>query len=93
MLGLDLFPSFGKRNGPLSISEGQHRSSGNPGPEKGVAQGVVPPVAVVAPFGYVNSMWVDSKNGRKPAETSVILEFVPHIENNMMTQHRNRLPI
>lgn len=48
--------------------------------EQGIAQGVVPPMAVVAPHGYSNSMWVDSKDGGKPAETNVIRELLPHIE-------------
>lgn len=61
--------------------------------EQGVAQGVVPPMVVVAPHGYANSMWVDSKDGRKPAETNVIRELLPHIENTyrVMPDRRQRI--
>lgn len=61
--------------------------------EQGVAQGVVPPMAVVTPHGYTNSMWVDSKDGRKPAETNVIQELIPHIETTyrVLPDRRQRI--
>lgn len=49
--------------------------------EAAVDLGVARPMLVVTPDGYLNSMWVDSKSGHKPAETNLIRELIPHIEN------------
>ena len=43
--------------------------------------GVIGPVIVVFPNGYVDSFWADSWDGAKPAETNVALEPVPHVEH------------
>lgn len=48
--------------------------------ETGVNKHVFPPLIIVAPDGYDNSMWVDSFDGTKPAETNLIKELIPSIE-------------
>ena len=40
---------------------------------------------VVFPNGLVNSLWVDSKDGRVPMETLVIKELLPHIDATFRT--------
>jgi Putative esterase/Secretion system C-terminal sorting domain len=47
--------------------------------------GVIGPVIVVFPNGYVDSFWADSWDGAKPAETNVALELVPHVDANYRT--------
>lgn len=49
--------------------------------EVAVDLGVARPMVIVTPDGYLNSMWVDSKSGHKPAETNLIRELIPHIES------------
>lgn len=50
--------------------------------ETGICNNDVPPLIIVAPDGYDNSMWVDSLDGKKPAETNLIKELLPSIEQS-----------
>jgi enterochelin esterase-like enzyme len=47
--------------------------------------GVIGPVIIVFPNGYVDSFWADSWDGAKPAETNVALELVPHVDATYRT--------
>ncbi len=47
--------------------------------------GVIGPVIIVFPNGYVDSFWADSWDGAKPAETNVALELVPHVDSHYRT--------
>lgn len=61
--------------------------------ETSMAAGLLPPVIIVTPDGHTNSMWVDSKDGRKPAETQVIKEIIPFVEKafRIMPGRSNRI--
>jgi S-formylglutathione hydrolase FrmB len=61
--------------------------------EAAVDLGVVRPMLVVTPDGYLNSMWADSKSGHKPAETNLVRELMPHIESafRCMADRRHRV--
>ncbi|MCP3888074.1 MAG: hypothetical protein GY702_04260 [Desulfobulbaceae bacterium] len=48
--------------------------------ETGINKHILPPLVIVAPDGYENSMWVDSLDGKKPAETNLIKELIPSVE-------------
>lgn len=48
--------------------------------ETAVETGAAPPMILVTPDGYTDSMWMDSIDGKKPAETCLIKELIPHIE-------------
>jgi enterochelin esterase-like enzyme len=53
--------------------------------DSAIRAGKVPPVLVVFPNGLVNSLWVDSKDGRVPMETVVVRELLPHIDATFRT--------
>jgi len=53
--------------------------------EKAVKAGIVRPMIAVFANGYKDSMWADSKDGGKPAETNVIRELIPHIDSTYRT--------
>ncbi len=53
--------------------------------ESALAAGIIGPVIVVFPSGYEDSMWADSFNGAKPAETDVIRQLIPHVDANFRT--------
>ncbi|NIP22567.1 MAG: alpha/beta hydrolase fold domain-containing protein [Phycisphaerae bacterium] len=55
------------------------------GLEKAMAAGVIGPMIVVFPNGHRDTMWADSKDGAKPAETNVICELIPHIDSKYRT--------
>lgn len=61
--------------------------------ETSMAAGLLPPVVVVTPDGHTNSMWVDSKDGRRPAETQVIKEIIPYVDKTfrILPGGRNRI--
>jgi len=48
--------------------------------EKAGEKGLTDPMIIVAPDGYANSMWIDSIDGKKPAETNLVKELIPYIE-------------
>jgi len=45
-------------------------------------KGLIGPMIIMFPDGYKNAMWADSKSGKKQAETNVIKEILPYLENN-----------
>jgi endo-1,4-beta-xylanase len=53
--------------------------------EKAYQAGLISPVIVVFPNGYNNSMWADSKNGTKPAETNILPELISHVDSGYRT--------
>ncbi|MCI0676048.1 MAG: esterase family protein [Phycisphaerales bacterium] len=53
--------------------------------EEALAAGVIGPVIVVFPNGYVDSFWADSIGGDKPAETDVMAQLIPHVDENFRT--------
>ncbi len=61
--------------------------------QEAVDADVMPPAIVVFPSGYRNSMWADSKNGEKPAETNVVRELIPHVDATYrtLTQRESRV--
>lgn len=54
--------------------------------EKEWAAGVGEPAIIVFPNGYIDSMWADSYDGSKPAETNLMPELINHIDANYRTQ-------
>lgn len=50
---------------------------------------VVGAMAILFPNGHVNSMWADSRSGKKMIETNVIHEILPYVEDNYKVS-RNR---
>jgi endo-1,4-beta-xylanase len=55
------------------------------GLEKTIAAGVIGPTIIVFPNGHRDTMWADSKDGAKPAETNVIRELILHIDSTYRT--------
>lgn len=53
--------------------------------EQAVEFGFAGPMIIVFPDGFENSMWADSRNGRKPAETNFIRELVPFVDARYRT--------
>jgi len=53
--------------------------------DSAIREGKIPPMLVVFPYGMINSMWVDSKDGSVPMETVVVKELVPHIDETFRT--------
>lgn len=49
------------------------------------AAGIIGPVIVVFPNGYLNSLWADSIDGTKPAETDIVQQLIPHVDANFRT--------
>ncbi len=50
-----------------------------------IEKGLIRPAIAVFANGYENSRWADSKDGKKPAETNVIRELIPHIDATYRT--------
>ena len=48
--------------------------------ERVVESGLLDPMILVAPDGYMDTMWVDSADGEKPAWTHLMEELIPHVE-------------
>ncbi len=53
--------------------------------EKAIDEGKLRPVIAVFANGYKNSWWADSIDGTKPAQTNVIKELIPYIDENYRT--------
>ncbi|MBI5863453.1 MAG: hypothetical protein HZB38_02860 [Planctomycetes bacterium] len=53
--------------------------------ENARAAGVIGPVIIVFPNGYLNSLWADSYDGAKPAETDVVAQLIPHVDSHFRT--------
>lgn len=53
-----------------------------------MAQGRIPPMIVVFPWGMPYSMWCDSKSGAVPMESVVLDDLIPHIDATFRTQAR-----
>jgi enterochelin esterase-like enzyme len=53
--------------------------------ESAIDDGIVGPMIVVFPDGHGDARWADGKDGKKPAETNVIRELIPHIDANYRT--------
>ncbi len=58
--------------------------------EQAKQAGLIGPVIVVFPNGYVNSMWADSKNGAKPAESNIVPELIAHVDSAYRTLAERR---
>ena len=50
-----------------------------------IEAGTLPPFLIVFPNGLVNNMWTDTKDGRRPVETILIKELLPHIDATFRT--------
>lgn len=53
--------------------------------ERAMELGFIDDVIIVFPDGYGNSMWGNSIDGTKPAETNIIEEIIPYIDANFRT--------
>jgi endo-1,4-beta-xylanase len=53
--------------------------------EQAIEQGIVGPMIIVFPRAYGNTFYANSKNSRKPTETNVIRELIPHIDSEYRT--------
>jgi enterochelin esterase-like enzyme len=53
--------------------------------EEADATGIFGKTIIVFPNGYSNSMWADSHDMLKPAETNFIQELIPHVDANYRT--------
>lgn len=80
--GADRYPVIYHLHGLGSNQGGSQNTSVPLSFEKAEDQGIIGPVIVVFPNAYQNSMWADSFDGAKPAETNVIVELIPHVEAN-----------
>jgi enterochelin esterase-like enzyme len=56
-----------------------------PALEAAVASAIIGPAIIVFPNGYGNSMWADSWDMTKPAETNVIREVIPYVDSHYRT--------
>lgn len=52
---------------------------------RAIAQGAVRPMIIVFPNGLSDGMWVDSKDARRPLETILIHELIPHVDREYRT--------
>lgn len=50
------------------------------------AAGLIGPVIIVFANGYLDSLWADSIDGSKPAETDVMQQLIPHVDANFRTR-------
>lgn len=53
--------------------------------EQAAAQGIIGPVIIVFANGYLDSLWADTIDGTKPAETDVIRQLIPHVDAEFRT--------
>lgn len=53
--------------------------------EAAVRAGLVQELIIVFPDGFQDSFWADSVNSAKPAETHLVQELLPYIDNNFRT--------
>jgi endo-1,4-beta-xylanase len=53
--------------------------------EKARDMGIIGPVIIVFPDGYKDSFWADSFDRTKPAETNIIAELIPYVDENFRT--------
>lgn len=53
--------------------------------EKAKEQGIIGPVIIVFPDGYRDSFWADSFDRSKPAETNLVQELIPYVDQNFRT--------
>lgn len=53
--------------------------------EAAVRAGLVQELILVFPDGFQDSFWADSVNSAKPAETHLVQELLPYIDNNFRT--------
>ena len=53
--------------------------------ERARATGLIGPIIIIFPNGYLNSMWGDSFDGAKPAETNLVKELIPHVDQTYRT--------
>lgn len=49
-------------------------------------QGVIGPVIIVFANGYLDSLWADSIDGTKPAETDVAFQLIPYVDAHFRTR-------
>jgi len=52
---------------------------------RAMARGAVRPMIIVFPNGLPDGMWVDSKDARRPLETILIHELIPHVDRAYRT--------
>lgn len=58
--------------------------------ERATEMGIIGPVIIVFPDGYKDSFWADSFDKIKPAETNIIAELIPYIDENFRTLRNAR---
>jgi len=61
--------------------------------EKARDMGIIGPVIIVFPDGYKDSFWADSFDRTKPAETNIIAELIPFVDENFRTLRSVRFRI
>jgi len=61
--------------------------------EKARDMGIIGPVIIVFPDGYKDSFWADSFDRTKPAETNIIAELIPYVDENFRTLRSARFRI
>ncbi|UCC68410.1 MAG: hypothetical protein JSV79_00280 [Armatimonadota bacterium] len=66
-------------------NESSHNEIMVPAIEEAVAAGIIKPMIVVFPNGCEDVYWGDSKDGSKPAETTIIRELIPHVDKTYRT--------
>lgn len=65
--------------------EGNHTKIVPASFEKAKEQGIIGPVIIVFPDGYRDSFWADSFDRSKPAETNLVQELIPYVDQNFRT--------
>jgi endo-1,4-beta-xylanase len=56
--------------------------------EAAIQEGVLPPVIVVMVNGMVKGFYCDSVDGRRPVESVIIKDMIPHVDQTYRTQAR-----
>jgi endo-1,4-beta-xylanase len=53
--------------------------------EAAIQQGILPPAIVVLVNGMVNSFYCDSADGRRPVESVIVKDLIPHVDRTYRT--------
>lgn len=81
----DKYPVIYHLHGLGGSHEGNHTKLVPASFEKAKEQGIIGPVIIVFPDGYRDSFWADSFDQSKPAETNLVKELIPYVDQNFRT--------
>lgn len=87
------YPVVYHLHGLGSSYKGKHPDLVTASFEQARQEGIIEPVIIVFPDAYQNTMWADSHDMAKPAETNLIKEIIPYIDANYRTRTDRRFRI